>query len=330
MSLADLDLSHRDADRVFHKEGSSDMLKKLRCAFAIAMCFALSPMASFAAEPAAAIPTLPKSPSIHDMLPPEIKSAGKITLATDAHYPTCEFFAEDGKTMLGFEPDLWNAIAQVLGVDIDASSIEFAGLIPGISGGRYDMAMECLTDRPEREKQVTFIDFSYSTGSAVYYLADNAGITKGDLLSLCGKKTAVQVGNVIATAVGLLSDYCEKHGKPRVDMGEVPQAATVVLGVYAGRYDFVLTDAVAFDELQKNSPKPLATFFFPLRPKAYIGMIVKPDRPELANALLAALQEVIKAGVYDQIWDKWKISHAKLMDPGINLATARPPVQQTP
>ena len=295
----------------------------LRAAVLVLFLFAGIGASAAAAADTAPLPVLPMSQAIHDMLPPEIKAAGRITLATDAHYPTCESFAADGKTIVGFEPDLWNAMAQVLGIEIVPSSIEFASVIPGISGGRYDVAMGCISDRPAREKQVTFVDFSYSTGSAVYYMQADKSITNGDLLSLCGKKTAVQVGNVIATAVELLNDYCVAHGKPKTVMGEVPQASAVVLGVFAGRYDFALSDAVAFDELQKTAPQPLATFYFPLRPKAYIGMIVKPERTALTNALLAAVEKVDESGTYDKIWDNWKIAHAKLQKPGINLATTR-------
>ena len=275
----------------------------------------------------AALPKLAMVQAVHDLLPAEIRASGTLKLATDAHYPTCESYAEDGKTMVGFEPDLWKAIAQVLGVSVTASSIDFAGLIPGISGGRYDLALECINDRPDREVQVTFIDYSYSVGSAVYYLKDHGSIVSGDLLSLCGLRTGAQAGNAITAAVDSLSEYCIKHDKPKVTLSEVPQASAVLLGVYAGRLDFALSDAVAWKELQKNSPRPLAEFPFTLRPKAYIGIIVKRDNTALAEALLAALQVVVKEGVYDQIWDKWEIGHAKLTIPGINLTTTRPIVE---
>jgi polar amino acid transport system substrate-binding protein len=288
----------------------------------LASLIGLAAMRSAQAQDAP-LPALEKVQVVHDMLPAALQASGTLKLATDAHYPTCESFAEDGKTMVGFEPDLWAAIAQVLGVNVAATSIDFAGLIPGISSGRYDVAIECINDRPDREAQVTFIDYSYSVGSAVYYLKDNSKIANGDMLSLCGLGTGAQSGNAITAAVDLLSDDCVKNGKPKVTLSEVPQASAVMLGVYAGRFDFALSDAVAWKELQKVSPKPLAEFPFTLRPKAYLGMIVKKDSG-LAEPLLAALKIVVDRGVYGKIWDKWEIGHAKLNDPGINLATTRP------
>ncbi len=296
-----------------------------RLALLLACFVLLVPVAAPRADaPDVALPVLAKSASAADLLPADIKASGEIKVVTDAHYPTCESFAEDGRTMVGFEPDLWTALGQVLGVKMTATSIDFASLIPGIASGRYDMAIECITDRADREQQVAFVDYSYSTGSALYYLRSSTVIKQGDLLSLCGLKTAVQSGNAIATAIDQLSVYCVRHDKPRVTMLEVPQASAVILGVYAGRYDFAMSDAVAYDELQKVSPQPLDTFPFTLRPQSYLGMIVKKDNTQLADALLAAMKVVVASGAYDKIWDKWKIPHAKLHEPGLDLATTRP------
>jgi len=279
---------------------------------------------AFAQDTGSPLPVLPKDQAAYELLPDTVKHGGVIKLATDAHYPTCESFAADGKTMVGFEPDLWNAMAQVLGVRIAPVSIDFDGLIPGIAGGRYDTAIECIDDSAEREKEVTFVDYSYGTGSAVYYLQTNSRIKGGDTLSLCGLSTASQVGNDVIAALHDVSAFCEKHGKPKLKIAEVPQEAAVIIGMYAGRYDFALSDAVAFEELKKNSPKPLETFPYTLRPKTYMGFVLKKDDTALADALTASLKVVVAKGVYDKIWDRWEIPQAKLEDPGINLATRRP------
>jgi polar amino acid transport system substrate-binding protein len=275
-------------------------------------------------EPGKPIPEQKMDQAAHDMLPDAIKQAGAIKLATDAHYPTCESFASDGKTMVGFEPDLWNAMGQALGVKIAAVSIDFDGLIPGISSGRYDTAIECIDDQENREKQVTFVDYSLGAGDAIYYVAGHPGIKQGDILSLCGLRTAAQTGTNMIDSLTLLSQHCTKHGKPAIAISAIPQASAVILGVIAGRLDFTLTDATAFDELQKASTKPLESYPNPLGARTYMGFIVKRDDEPLAKALLAALKDVHASGTYDLIWDKWRIAHAKLATPGINLAASQP------
>src|SRR3954466_5344870 len=49
-------------------------------------------------------------------VPAEIKSAGKLIIGTDSTYAPSEFLAEDGKTVQGFDVDLFNAVAQKLGL----------------------------------------------------------------------------------------------------------------------------------------------------------------------------------------------------------------------
>jgi polar amino acid transport system substrate-binding protein len=313
-----------DPARANRKGRRTMTLRPLLASFLCAGLLGAPLCAALAQEAGKPLPVLPENQAAHDLLPDAIKRTGVIKLATDAHYPTCESFAADGTTMVGFEPDLWNEMAQVLGVKVVPSSIDFDGLIPGIASGRYDDAIECITDRADREAQVTFVDYSHGTGSALYYLKSNPKVKEGDLLSLCGLSTAAQVGNDLTNALEMVSAYCEKRGKPKVKIAEVPQASAVIVGIYAGRYDFTISDAVAFDELRKGSPKPLGTFPFTLRPKTYMGFIVKKDDTALADALLAALKIVVAQGVYDQIWDRWEIPQAKLEDPGINLATKRP------
>lgn len=268
--------------------------------------------------------TLAKDPAAFALLPESIQASGILKLGTDANYPPCEYFAEDNVTMIGFGPELWRAMGQKLGVEVKAESVDFAGLIPGIKSGRFDLAIECITDTAERQKEVTFVDYSYDYGNAVYYMASNAVIKEKDFETLCGLKTAGQSGTNFIDGLKVFSDFCIAKGKPPIEISEVPQAAAVMIGVYAGRFDFALGALVAFDELQKAAPAPIKSFPNTLGINSYMGAIVNKDNPKLAEALLAALKGVIADGAYDKIWDKYKVTHAKLLDPGINLATQRP------
>ncbi len=288
---------------------------------AAAVCASLMAPAAQAAD--IQIPTQTKDEKLAAMLPDAVKKAGVLKLATDAHYPPCESFAEDGKTMVGFEPDLWNAIGQLFGIPVDAVSIEFAGLIPGVEAGRYDVAMECISDSAEREKKVTFVNYAYGM-MAIYTMADNDAITD-DPLSLCGKSTAVQLGTDFATTVqDYLSKRCEKAGKPPIKMGEMSSAAATLLALYAGRIDFALNNAASLGDLQAKAPKPIKAVSNELMPKKYLGIVTKQDNAELQKALEAALVTLVANGTYDKVMDKWSLDLMKLKEPGINLGTTKP------
>lgn len=261
--------------------------------------------------------TVKTDPALNAMLPKAIRDSGIIKLGTDAHYPPCESFAEDNVTMIGWEPDMWDALAKKLGVKVNPSSIEFAGLLPGVQSGRFDVAMECIADTLERQKKFTFVDLSVSTNGV--FTMENTTITT-DPLTLCGKKTAVQKGtSFVLTVDEILSPHCVKAGKPAIDKSVFPSADSSLLALFSGRVDFILNDAVALAEMQKKVNRPVRLFMMDVLPRKFNGILMLKENMELANALLAATKALISEGVYDRIMDKWNVGVIKLKTPGINL-----------
>jgi polar amino acid transport system substrate-binding protein len=266
-------------------------------------------------------------PDLNALLPDDIRKSGVITIATDAHYPPCESLADDDKTMVGYEPELWTAIAEKLQVRLQVVSTDFGGLIPGVQSGRYQMAIECISDSAARENQVTFIDNAYAT-QAVYSLANN-DLIGNDPLSLCGRKMAAQAGSDAMDTEAAISARCVKNGKAAVSVSQFPSAEAIFNALYAGRVDFVLDDAVAAAEIERRAPVPVKISTNDLMPRLYTGIVVLPEAKQLAGATLAALKSVEQDGTYAKIMEKWGLSPLALGEPGINLATAKPlPVPQ--
>ncbi|ODN71066.1 ABC transporter substrate-binding protein [Methylobrevis pamukkalensis] len=291
---------------------------------AVTTLCSLASVAPAVAAPDMPIPEQAVVPELHALLPEKIRSAGVLNLATDAHYPPCQWFLEDGKTMIGYEVDIWNALAQVLGVKLEAVSIDFAGLIPGVAGGRYDLAMECITDRTDREEQVTFVNHSLDYGNAFYYLTSTATITAGDALSLCGHKTAGQSGTDFVDKLEALAKWCVDQGKETIEVGQYPTASGVLLALFSGRIDFALSEASAVEELKANNPVDVGTISNPLEVQNYLGIVTAKDNEPLQQALLGALKAIKANGTYDMIFEKWSLPHAALDEFGINMTTTKP------
>jgi len=267
--------------------------------------------------------TVKTDPALHALLPKVNQDSGVITLATDAHYPPCESFAEDNVTMVGWEPDMWNALGKKLGVTFKASSIEFDGLIPGVQSGRFDTAMECISDTLEREKKVTFVDLSISVNGI--FTLDGSSVTN-DPLSLCGLKTAAQKGTTFAQSVDdVLNPFCVKNGKPLITKSEFPTADATLLALMSGRVDFLVNDASSAAEIKKRSSKPLKLFTPDILPHKIDGFVVKPESKQLAEAMLAGIKALMADGVYDKVMDKWDLAALKVKEPGINVASTATP-----
>jgi polar amino acid transport system substrate-binding protein len=56
-----------------------------------------------------------KAPLFNE-LPKDIQDAGKIVIGSSIDYPPFEYYAEDGKTLQGFEPELAAELEKKLGV----------------------------------------------------------------------------------------------------------------------------------------------------------------------------------------------------------------------
>jgi polar amino acid transport system substrate-binding protein len=263
------------------------------------------------------IPTLAAAASLSAQVPEELRRAGRLVVATDAEFAPCESLAADGRTVIGFDADIWNALGAKLGLKVTPISTTFGGIISGVQSGRYPVAISCISDSAARERQALFIDYAYATG------ASNTKITP-DGLSLCGLKTAAEAGTDSVDSLNKMSTHCLRHGRPAIAISQFPSANAMFSALVAQRVDFVVNDAVAADAMRAQFPVKLRVIASDQLPKLYTGMIVKQQAQPLANVLLAALMAIQADGTYGRIMQKWRLGFLQLDTPGLNLATRRP------
>src|SRR6266542_6245685 len=108
------------------------------------------------------------APSVDQALaakvPAAIKSDGKILIGTDSSYAPSEILDTDGKTVIGFDVDLFNAAAAKLGLKTGWQSAEFAAIIPGVQSGKYEIGVSSFTINDERKQQVNMVSY-FSAGT---------------------------------------------------------------------------------------------------------------------------------------------------------------------
>lgn len=248
-----------------------------------------------------------------------------LTLATDANYPPCQFFEEGSDVMIGYEVDLWDAIAAKLGVTLEVENTQFASLIPGVQSGRYDIAMECISDNAEREQEVSFVNYIFDKTDVVTIESYDGPITEGDDLSLCGETMGAQTGfDTIDKVNDILNPACAEAGLDPVVIQEYPNAADTYNALNSGRVDFMILGTSAAAYLNQTAPTPINYASIESFPQKYLGMVIAKDNTELQDALLAGLEAVIADGTYIEILEKWGMESLALEEPGINLATTRP------
>ena len=249
-------------------------------------------------------------------LPEDIKSKGTLTVAADATYPPNEFLAEDGKTIVGVSPDLGDALAKVLGVEVEWVNAPFDGILPGLAAGKYDIGFSSFTDTKEREQTVDFVTY-YSAGTSFFVLADG-GPQINRLKDLCGHTIAVQKGTVQADDATAQADKCELAGDPSLKVLVLPDQPAANLALSSGRADVAMTDSpVAAYQVEKSDGR------FKLVGEAYgtapFGIAV-PKGSGLAQPLLRAVKAIMRDGSYDKVLRKWGVEVGAIDDPAINGA----------
>lgn len=125
------------------------------------------------------------------------KEEGKtLTVLTSSGYEPYEELDGDGN-LFGFDIDLMEACADVLGYEVEWKDMDFDGIIESIKLGKGDVAIAGISPSAERAKVVDFSDAYYaeSDDSMNYVITKkDSGITK--TADIKGKKVGVQKGTV--------------------------------------------------------------------------------------------------------------------------------------
>src|SRR6478672_10188444 len=66
------------------------------------------------------------------LVPKAVKDKGTLVVGTDASYAPSEFLAGDGKTIQGFDIDLFTAVAKKLGLKVKFQNANFDSIITGV------------------------------------------------------------------------------------------------------------------------------------------------------------------------------------------------------
>ncbi|HEU0237757.1 MAG TPA: ABC transporter substrate-binding protein [Micromonosporaceae bacterium] len=262
----------------------------------------------------ASTPTIASSvdPSLAAKVPAAIKSKGTILIGTDSTYAPSEFLAPDGKTVVGFDVDLFNAVAGKLGLKTQWQSANFSDIIPGVTSGKYDIGVSSFTINAERMQQVTMVSY-FSAGTQ---WAQQAGGSV-DPNNACGKKIAVQTGTVQVDDITARSKTCTTAGKPAIHIDQYQAQSDATNAVVTGKDDAMLADSpVSAYAVQKTNGQLalLGTIY----ESAPYGYVLPKNETDFGSAIASAVQALIADGTYNKILTKWGVQAGAITNPTVN------------
>lgn len=262
-------------------------------------------------------PTVTKDDRLAAMVPAEVSKDGTVVIGTDASYAPNEFFDKDGKTIIGMDVDLGNALATTFGLEARFANAAFDGIIPGLAAGKYELGMSSFTVNPEREKAVDMVTY-FTAGTSFATKAGNP--ERADVNNLCGKDVAVQRGTVQVDDLAARWRRCVQEDKPPIVMRQFQLQTDVTLAVVSGRAVAMLADSPVVAHAVRQTNGQLETIGDSYDNTPY-GIAVPKNKGEFTQAVRQAVQKLIDDGSYREILEKWGVEAGAIDKAEINPAT---------
>lgn len=216
----------------------------------------------------------------------------ELVVATDTAFVPFEF--KQGNAYVGFDIDLWAAIAKELNLKYKLQPMDFNGIIPGLQTKNIDAALAGITIRDDRKKVIDFSDPYYESGLAILVGEKNTDIK--DAKSLAGKTVAVKTGTATV-------DFL-KAQVPDAKLKLFPNIDNAYLELATGRVDAAVHDTPNVQYYANTAGKGRVKVVGSVKSGDFYG-IAFPKGSDLVGQVNKALATLKSNGQYDAIYEKW-------------------------
>jgi len=219
---------------------------------------------------------------------------GAIRVATDATWKPFEYIQTNTTEIVGFDIDLFDAIAGRANLTVEYVNVDWDALLAGMAEGTYDAAISSITIKPDRLEKMNFSHPYYVAGQIITVLKSNTDITGPETLS--GKSVGVQTGTT--------GDDTAKsiNGTTVVGYDDIPLAFVALM---TNQIDAVICDTpVAYGYVETYDT--LKTVGEVLTTEEY-GIAVPKGKEDLLAKINTALDALLAEGIIDQLTQKWLV-----------------------
>ncbi|MFE3798472.1 ABC transporter substrate-binding protein/permease [Nocardia tengchongensis] len=193
----------------------------------------------------------------------------------------------------GFDNELLEAIGAKLGLQVEFTGTEFAGLLAQVANGRFDIGSSSITTTDARRQLVDFTngyDFGYFSlvvpnGSAIHGFPD------------------LHRGNRIGVVQGTVQDEYVVN-ELHLDPVKFPDYNTAYANLKSGQIDaWVAPSQQAIGAIKPGDPTSIVQNTFSVN--NFTAWAVRKGHQPLTDALNAGLDAVIADGTYAKLYENW-------------------------
>ena len=224
----------------------------------------------------------------------QIQERGEIVIAMEGTWAPWTYHDESG-TLVGFDVEVGQQIAEALGVETTFVEGEWDGLLAGLDAGRYDIMINGVDITEERSDAYDFSDPYAYNRTAVIVSGDNTDIASMEDLE--GKRTANTISSTYA-------EVAEGYGAEVTGVDDLNQTFELLL---SGRIDATLNAEVTYYDYMEAHPDANIKIacLDPEATEVAIPFRKGEEAASLREAVNQALADMRESGALSELSEKY-------------------------
>lgn len=229
----------------------------------------------------------------------EVTKRGVVRIGHGNTTPPMNYIDEKSGEWTGFDVDLGTEIAKKLGVKIERVLVDNKTRIAFLANRSIDISLANISQTRSREEQMDYVEPPYFWTGKIFYA--KKGKFKS-LKDLGGKKIGVDQGsNAFIAAPQEIAKYTNK--KP--EMLSFQNSAEGFLALKQGKIDAYSQDAQIMASVAGSLGEEYEAVGGAIWSPGLYGIGVPEDDSNWRDKISFILQDMMKDGTYEKIYDKW-------------------------
>lgn len=224
---------------------------------------------------------------------------GVLSIGMEIGYPPMEYYAEDGRTPIGFDVEMGRAIAAKLGLRAEFVDVAWDGIFASVDTNRFDAIMSSVTITEARKNAHNFSK-PYFVNTLAMVLLKNSAITARTPEECAGLNVAFQADTT--------SDFYMQDLEEETGLRFSPRRYEKVMSCFdelkLGRVDVVLTDLPVALSYVATADSPFVIVWENPEPEIF-GICMKKGNNALTQSINTALEELFNDGTMARISTKY-------------------------
>ena len=241
----------------------------------------------------------------------DIKKAGVVRVGVEATYRPFTF--REGSAIVGYDVDLAKEIFAPLGVKVETIDTAWAGVIPSLYAGTFDIIMTSLTYTKERIAKVGYsIPYTEATQEMLIRASDVNTIKSLD--GMASKVLGVKLGSAGDTMKTKLAEKLKANtGKGFTEIKTYDDHPAAYLALAQGSVDGVINSLATLTQVVKDAPGKYA-IVRDIGPRNWAGIGTRKEDVDLIAFLDERINALKANGEIYKLQEKWFGMRMQLAD----------------